>query len=751
MNTGQLKVLLTLIAFEFSISYSLFGQQIRQEINLNGTWEFEQSTEAFCPKTFSRTIPVPGLIHLANPRINDYDKFFKTANEVETKWWHNLYDINYEPMYSWYRKKVYVDSTSFGREAMLTLRKSMYQTSVYVNGHEVGSSINCFTPIQMNASRFLKFGRENEILVRVGDRTWLSSAAAGGVDKEKERYLPGIWDDFMLSFTGKIRCDKVLFLPSAKNKKVLVKIQLRNFNPAQINYGDPMIDECKLRVTISEKYSGKRLVDSAFFAKSKRDNISEISIELPYDSTHMWSPENPFLYVGQISVETNGAVADQLTKTFGIRDFERKGRYFYLNDHRIVLRGANITLHRFFEDPEAKALAWDTAWVRKLLSDLPKKMNWNAMRISVGLVPDFWYDIADECGLLLQNEWMYWQNHGWDAQIRKEFTDWVWSDGCHPSIVIWDAINENKDEFIGNTLIPELKKLDPTRIWDNGYMTSKDLKVIDDMDEPHTYLCVPWASSQPGTKYKDAFELGRLAFWPEIYRPVIESSVPQLVNEYGWIWLWRDGRTSKLTKENFDYFVGEQATPEQRMHLQAYWMQLETEWLRSEPAVAGVLAFSYLTNNYGFTGDWFTGEIKNLTPGLSMKWLKHAFAPAAVFIDLVDQRFMKGQKAFKAGQQATFNLMAVNDNSSVSNGTLSIKLIQSSGRVVYHQSVSISIDPYTKKPLPYSMKMPAAEGGYVMFAAYTPNGQSEPVVSRRYIKVGKADANYNYYDVAAPF
>ena len=35
---------------------------------------------------------------------------------------------------------------------------------------------------------------------------------------------------------------------------------------------------------------------------------------------------------------------------------------------------------------------------------------------------------------------------------------------------IWDAINENWDSYIGNTLIPKLKELDPTRIWDAGYM-----------------------------------------------------------------------------------------------------------------------------------------------------------------------------------------------------------------------------------------------------------------------------------------
>jgi hypothetical protein len=44
-----------------------------------------------------------------------------------------------------------------------------------------------------------------------------------------------------------------------------------------------------------------------------------------------------------------------------------------------------------------------------------------------------------------------------------------------PSIVIWDAINENWNDYIGNTLIPELQQLDPTRIWDAGYMQETDL------------------------------------------------------------------------------------------------------------------------------------------------------------------------------------------------------------------------------------------------------------------------------------
>ena len=204
-------------------------------------------------------------------------------------------------------------------------------------------------------------------------------------------------------------------------------------------------------------------------------------------------PEDPFLYTAEILVYYKGELSDSTGKNFGMRDFERRGKFFYLNDKKYYLRGSNITLQRFFEDPDCNNLAWDKEWVKKMLIDQPKKLNWNAMRICVGIVPDFWYDLADEYGLLFQNEWFYWQNHGWDEQIKKEYTDWVWSDGSHPCIVIWDAINENWDNYIGNTLIPELKKLDPTRIWDAGYMTASSM-TNDDMDEPHPYMGLDWGS-----------------------------------------------------------------------------------------------------------------------------------------------------------------------------------------------------------------------------------------------------------------
>ena len=71
-------------------------------------------------------------------------------------------------------------------------------TQVYVNGFDMGSSMECYTPIEIPVTRAIRFGEVNEFLIKVGDRYWLPPQAAGSTDKEKEHYLPGIWDDIEL-------------------------------------------------------------------------------------------------------------------------------------------------------------------------------------------------------------------------------------------------------------------------------------------------------------------------------------------------------------------------------------------------------------------------------------------------------------------------------------------------------------------------------------------------------------------------
>ena len=723
------------------------AEEPRYTINLNGIWDFEQSEKAFVPQEFTRKAPVPGLISQAEPKIEGYETLFSRPDKVEHSTQYNLLESKRKLRYNWYRRKVFVPKELEGTCAVLTLLKSQYVTNVLVNGIDAGTSIACFTPIEFPVTNAVRFGQDNEILVRVGARAFLPSEAAGGTDKERANYIPGIWDDMYLSFTGKLRIWRALLLPKVSEKKVTVKLLVRSFFPPQTTYDGLKEDLCEVRVDIREK-GGRAVSAGQHQFKARRDNMTEVALDVPMANDHLWTPDDPFLYTAEISLYNEDKASDTVKVNFGMRDFGRKGRRFTLNGKPIFLRGTNITLHRFFEDPDCNNLPWDRQWVEKLLSDIPKQLDWNAMRISVGIAPKFWYDIADQSGLLLQNEWMYWQNHGWDEQIRTEYTDWVWADGSHPSIAIWDAINENRDPFIGNTLIPQLKKLDDTRIWDAGYMTSDDM-ALDEMDEPHIYMAMAWGD---GPKFgddmvKNPYSLGDLDYRSGSMQPFLNSGSPQLVNEYGWNWLWRDGQPAKLTVPNYKFYLGKNATAQQRRNLQAYWLALETEWLRSERSFAGVLAFCYLTNNYGFTGDWFIDDIKDLRPGPTLEWFRHCFAPAAVFIDLTDERYTKHVPPHEEGSELVFNLVGVNDEPNNVNGQVKVKLLDAGGKQVAGNDAQISIPAYGKCYLPTKLQLPRENGGYLLLAEFKPVGidTNLPIISRRYIKVGEKDT-YAYFE-----
>jgi beta-galactosidase len=732
----SLSLLLILLACVF-----LNAQEPRITVNLNGTWDFDQTTDAFPPGKFTRTIPVPGVITMATPAIDDYGKFVKRPGVVVEADQHNLNDLDYTPRYSWYRKKIVIGKELKGKEVTISLKKSQYVTQVFVNGMDMGTSMACYTPVEFRCTAAVKWGAENEILIRTGDRVWLPSEAAGGTDKEKEHYLPGIWDDVALVFTGDLSINRLLVLPFVAGKKLQIKALIRNFRSSQIFYGDAMNDSVGMTVVVKEMKSGREMARASSRYNTRRDNLTEISMDVQLPEFTAWSPENPFLYVAEVWLTENNKSSDKVNRAFGMRDFSRQGKFFYLNGNQYILRGTNITLQRFLEDPDSRDLIWNRDWVKKLLVDIPKQLNWNMMRICVGIVPDFWYDIADEYGIMFQNEWLYWQNHGWNDQIRKEYTDWVWTDGCHPSIAIWDAINENEDDYIGNFLIPELKKLDPTRVWDAGYMTGNK---VDEMDEPHPYQG-PW--NVPVKEYEmHPYPLGDLNYKPGIIREAEKASPAQLVNEYGWIWLWRNGMPSKLSLKVYEYYMGPNTTPLQNRELQAYWLQLETEWLRSNTSLAGVLAFCYLANNYGYTGDWFIDDIKDLKPGLTLAWFKHCFAPAAVFINLTDERYMKQVASHSPGSELLFDLAGINNQNAGVPGKLHIKLLDSKGNTKVEKNLEITLAPLGRTDLLTSINLPDQADGYLLIAAFTPSGTSHELISRRFIRVGNLP-QYSYFEL----
>ena len=93
-------------------------------IELNGMAAFEQTKTAFPPEKFTRRIPVPGLIDLAEPEIEQYDAYFSGTQE---------------PRYSWYRFRFEVPERYRDRYAVLKIRKSRFDTQVLLGDSTLAS------------------------------------------------------------------------------------------------------------------------------------------------------------------------------------------------------------------------------------------------------------------------------------------------------------------------------------------------------------------------------------------------------------------------------------------------------------------------------------------------------------------------------------------------------------------------------------------------------------------------------------
>jgi hypothetical protein len=358
-----------------------------------------------------------------------------------------------------------------------------------------------------------------------------------------------------------------------------------------------------------------------------------------------------------------------------------------------------------------------------------------------------------------------WQYRGSDSEIEKEYTDWVWSDGSHPSIVIWDALNEQKSDFIGNKLIPELLKLDPTRIWDAGYMTANDMKIQMEEDHPYRLAFGWWDTDKTIKSQRDSFTFG--AFSPGNNNH--HHNVPSLVNEYGWIWQTRDGTESAIRvngnflpyqetpytdnyeyyepggevlykdRDIFEFFLGKKATAYERFQFQAYYLAAEAEALRASKSHGGILSLPYLTNNRGYTGDWWLDNIADLKPSQTLMMQYHISKLFGVYINHEDQRYNKNKGFYYPATTTSINLFATNESGETKSGKIAIKYIDSKGVPTLLKEIDVELKPFGHKSVPVTIQIPDKEGGYMLLTELSDNAAKESdikQVSRRYIRVG---------------
>jgi hypothetical protein len=444
----------------------------------------------------------------------------------------------------------------------------------------------------------------------------------------------------------------------------------------------------------------------------------------------LWSPENPFLYV--LETRTEG---DQCATRFGMRElrFDPATGRAMLNGKVRYLRGASLTLHRFFGDPQCSGLPWDEAWVRKLLVDIPRRMHWNAFRFCIGPVPRQWLDIADEAGLLLQYEFPIWSDREplrhkiWkEEDIEQQLREFLRDSWNHPSVVIWDASNETRWEFLRQRLIPAIRNLDLSgRPWENGY---EQPAAPGDPYEVHPYRFSGYAFGQP--PYFQMTDLDQAA----AQKPPGDwhARHAAIINEYDWLWLHRDGTPTVLTRKVYDMLLGPEAAPRERLALNAYLLAGLTEFWRAQRQHAGVLYLAYLDGDlpHAFTCDNFRDVARLEFDPEFADYAQQAFKPLGVYLD-----FWKPSLA--AGTTGSYRVMFVNDTHEAAHGRIVLGWEpERGGQPLMHAEKSLDVSPLGQATCEIVLSSPVREGRHLLVARAFWDGQPySPTISRRKVQI----------------
>lgn len=600
-------------------------------------------------------MPVPSLVDMARPT---YDH--ESAE------------------YHWYRHTFTVQHSQRRDVALLVIEQAMFGTSVWVNGRYAGEDIACYTSQEYDISPFLQYGTENVLLVRVGARSTLPPESAVGRDQERGTFIPGIWGDVSLILTGSLRCASVQVIPEIAAAGAEIRVAIT---------GTAASTDVSVGTCVFEKASGRLVTgDIALPVILQPAGETPIIFRHAIRDMQLWSPDHPFLYEAETVVRVDGRVVDRTMTTFGMREFTIRNGHFHLNGQRVFLRGGNIAFHRFLSDPDRGILPWDEGWIRRLLIDIPKAHHFNFFRNHLGQMYNRWYDLADEHGMLLQNEWQFWMATGSEEQITREFTRWLRDNWNHPSIVIWDALNESTDATVERTVIPKMKELDPTRPWE---------PVDFGDDHPYIYSLGPVLNDS------------RFGFTRSI-QELASSPTPVVVNEFLWWWLDRDGVPTVLTRDVIARWVGAHASQEEIEDHQCF-LAGELVELYRRMRVDAVQPFVYLSNNQGPTANWFLGAIEDLQPRPVLQALKNAFAPTGVSLELWDRHFTPGE-------QRTIPLHVMNDRALPFAGTVRYGVMGTDGEWISRQEVMIHAGAPGHAVQDVAITLPLVPGAYAVTA-----------------------------------
>ena len=648
--------------------------------SLDGWWKLaEGGLDDNVPTDFPANVNVPGLVSLATP---PFEKVGKPDKKRAAFWYRTEFPAP--------KKRAF---------AQIAVGRAKYGLALWLNGKrlrlwdsedDVGPS--AFTRQVFDASAAIRWDKSNVLVARVGaDPSAVDPSQPTHQDLEKERWVPGIYGRVQLVALPAVSIRNVKIETDLQTSTASAIVEIRNRSGADVTVN--------LRYTFLHPSTKIAPPTSFSLTESKQitapTGTSTATIQHTFNSApNRWSPELPALGFLQLDLRAVGSnePLDRRDVRYGFRsvrwraDSDPKKRGFFLNGKRTPLVGSNVTLHRFFEDATLGAFIWDKEWVTAFF-EKARSLGMNCIRICVGRAPQVWYEVADEVGMLLADEFQMWtvlsgQHAKWteDAMVA-DFDRWMRQSWNHPSIAWWDASNETLSPLPGK-VIAKVRGLDPTRQWENGGFNPPQGQ--HDPIEDHPYLFMHTKPNSLDDLEGNNGQPPQGAIPPLALKTHVAEEHPYILNEYGWLWINRDGTPAHVSKPVLDQLLGKGPHgPEIYREAYAYLVGGLTRMWRAKRGYAAVKHFTFLgySKAGGATSDNFL-DVEKLA--LEPRWEQQAtwaFGKVIPYIDRWQLQVKSAQKGRKDGQIAV-PMLVINDDERVEKARLSVMAVKADGSVV---------------------------------------------------------------------
>lgn len=338
-----------------------------------------------------------------------------------------------------YRRTFTLPNQWRGKDIILHFNAVDYRCKVFVNGSYVGGHTGGNTPFELDITANVTW-RSEVITVTAEDFPDDETIARGKqfwLDEPEfiwYRGSTGIWQSVWVEPRSQASFEWIHFTPDIDKGQVQITYRLKQDTPL------PCV--AKWEISLEEKncFSGELLCrerEDSFTATVYGNHVLSGSF---HSAGQCWSPESPTLFDVTAQLLVNHEVTDTVKTYFGMRRISAENGRLYLNNHPYYMK---LLLDQGYWKESLLTAPDDEAFKQDILR--AKAMGFNGCRKHEKVEdPRFLY-WADKLGFIVWEGMASFISYtpSAAAQFMREWQDVIHRDYNHPSIVVWDMLNES--------------------------------------------------------------------------------------------------------------------------------------------------------------------------------------------------------------------------------------------------------------------------------------------------------------------